>query len=86
MTSRKKFTDDELRRLYSQGLTVKEIAERLEVSEATVSKHAKKLGLNLKRKASDEQPSREEYKDKSEKRRRDDKRSFLPPPSGGPPM
>ncbi|MFB0561154.1 MAG: hypothetical protein ACETWM_08055 [Candidatus Lokiarchaeia archaeon] len=85
MTSRKKFTDDELRRLHSQGLIVKEIAERLEVSEATVLKRAERLGLDLRRKLSDEQPSQDESENVSEKRRRD-KNSFLPPPSGGPPM
>nr|MDO8081848.1 winged helix-turn-helix domain-containing protein [Candidatus Freyarchaeota archaeon] len=86
MTPGRKFTDNNLRQLHSQGLTVREIAERLGVSEATVLRHARRLELTLKRKRSDEQLSREESKDVSEKRAKGDKSSFLPPPSGGWPM
>ena len=86
MTSDRKFTDNELRQLHSQGLTVREIAEKLEVSEATVLEHARRLGLTLKRNRSDEQLPLEESNDYSQKRPKGDKLSFLPPPSGGWPM
>ena len=86
MTQSRKFTDNELRQLQSQGLTAKEIAERLGVSEATVLRHARRLGLALKRKRSDERLPLEESKDDSEKGSKRDKGSFLPPPSGGWPM
>lgn len=87
MTRCRKFTDDNLRELHSQGLTVKEIAEKLGVSETTVLRHARKLGLSLKRKRIQDSSALEESKDTSEKRVKGDRKaSFLPPPSGGWPM
>lgn len=87
MTRCRKFTDNALRELHSQGLTVKEIAEKLGVSEATVLRHARKLGLSLKRKCFQEPSALEESEDTSKKRAKGDRRSsFLPPPSGGWPM
>ncbi len=86
VTSSRKFTDDELIQLHSQGLTLSEIAERLKVSEVTVLRHARRLGLTLNRDCSREQSSREGSKDNSENRSRGEKYSFLPPSSGGPPM
>ncbi|WXG41455.1 MAG: HTH domain-containing protein [Candidatus Freyarchaeum deiterrae] len=86
MTVSRKFTDDDLKQLHSRGLTLREIAEKLGVSEVTVLKHARRLGLTLKRKRSDDQLSLEEPKGDSEKRVKGKKSSFLPPPSGGWPM
>lgn len=86
MTPGRKFTDNDLIKLHSQGLTVGEIAKKLGVSEATVLRHAMRLGLTLKRKRSDEQLYREESRGGSEKKSKADKSSFLPPPSGGLPM
>jgi DNA-binding NarL/FixJ family response regulator len=86
MTPGRKFTDNDLRQLHSQGLTVGEIAEKLGVSEATILRHARKLGLTLKKRRSEKQSSLEESSDVLEKKSKGDKSSFLPPPSGGWPM
>ncbi|MGQ9719728.1 MAG: HTH domain-containing protein [Candidatus Jordarchaeum sp.] len=80
MTSRK-FSDEELRQLNRQELTVREIAERLGVSEATVYKYKKKLGLKTKRQASDERVLRES---KGDWRSPSEKWSIIPPPPGPP--
>ncbi len=85
MTSSRKFTEEELKQLYRQGLTVRQIAEKLGVSETTILRSIKKLGLDTKRSSSDKS-TQKVPKDDSEKRRREDKYSFLSPPSGGPPL
>lgn len=85
VASSRKFTEEELKQLYSKGLTVRQIAERLGVSETTILRRMKKLGLDTKRSSSDKS-TQEIPKDSPEKRRREDKYSFLPPPSGGPPL
>ncbi|MBS7251687.1 MAG: response regulator transcription factor [Candidatus Freyarchaeota archaeon] len=79
------FTEEELKQYHGRGLTVKQIAEKLGVSETTILRRMKKLGLDIKRSSSDK-VVQEEPKDHTEKRRSEDKYSFLPPPSGGPPL
>ncbi|MEX2724824.1 MAG: helix-turn-helix domain-containing protein, partial [Candidatus Freyarchaeota archaeon] len=49
VASSRKFTEEELKQLYSQGLTVRQIAEKLGVSETTILKRMKRLGLDTKR-------------------------------------
>jgi DNA-binding NarL/FixJ family response regulator len=86
VTSRRKFSDEQLIQLHGQGLNAKEIAKQLGISEATVLTHAKRLGLKLERESSDEKLSRERMKADSEQSHQDGDGYFLPPPSRGWPM
>lgn len=76
----RKFSDDELRRLHGQGLTRREIAERLGVCVATVSRHAKRLGLTGRKHP---EAVEEGSKDDGKKRR---EYYIFDPRVGGPPI